>query len=835
MKPSLLSKRSVKVPRVKLSWTLGLGALLLLTFACSDPNDPNNPDPGGSGSSATSGGQSGTGSSAATGGTAATATGGGNSAGGGAAGGDGAGGSIIPGTGGFDSSGSGGGDIGSTEEYPFPVDAADEDGSDLWLRYPKVPIPGRLGEYQAAFTNIVNTNASSATLNAAQEELVLGLSGLTGAAVAAGAAQGAGDVVIGKLDNAAVVALLPGADATALGDEGYLVQAVASGDGKATVVTGKTDIGVLYGTFALLRHLQTHSSLDELTLSSAPKIKNRILDHWDNLDGSVERGYAGKSIWNWSQLPGTLSPRYKEYARANASIGINGVVLTNVNATKNNNEDMWTMQSTYLPKVKALADLLRPYGIRVYLTAPFNAGGTADPKDAATKKWWVDSMNAVYASIPDFGGLLIKASSEGEPGPSNGATHADGANMLATAIGDRGIVMWRAFVYGSVDSDRIAQAYEQFKPLDGKFADNVFLQVKNGALDFQPREPFHQLFGAMPKTKLAVELQITKEYLGEQNHLAYLGPLYEEVLKSDTYASGAGSTVARVMDGSLDGHNNSAIAGVSNIGNDTDWTGSHFNQANWYVFGRMAWNPDVTSQAVAQDWVRQTFSNDPKFVAPVVETMMMSREGLVRYMAPLGLVHIMGTDHHYGPGPWINNLSTAEWNPFYYHKADATGIGFDRTSGGSGAITQYNSEVAQLFGSRQNVPEQFLLFFQRVAWSETAKSGRTIWQELVHLYSQGVDDVATMRENWASVDQYIDDARYKAVTDAMQIQHYEARWWRDACLTYFASVNKQAMPAGYAAPAHDLAFYQGLTCPSNVDKPRCSQIETGDPSPAILP
>ena len=416
-------------------------------------------------------------------------------------------------------------------------------------------------------------------------------------------------------------------------------------------------------------------------------------------------------------------------------------------------------------------------------------------------------------------------------------THADGANMLADAVAPHGgVVMWRAFVYAEGSPvDRIKQAYEEFKPLDGKFKDNVFVQAKNGPLDFQPREPFHPLFGAMPGTPLTLELQITKEYLGEDTHLAYLGPMFEEVLKSDTYAKGAGSTVAKVIDGSLHNHTLSAIAGVANIGDDANWTGSHMNQANWYVFGRMAWNPDLTAEAVAEEWVRQTFSNDPIVVAPVVQTLMRSHQALVDYMTPLGLAHIMGTDHHYGPAPWVSNLSRAEWNPVYYHKADAQGLGFNRApSPGSDAVAQYFQPVRDRFASRATTPDAFLLFFHHVAWADKLASGRTLWEELVHRYSVGVDEVGVMRDSWATVKGYIDDKRFTDVADFLEIQHYEARWWRDACLTYFASHSKQAIPAGYAMPAQALSFYQGLTCPADAKKPRCMPVYNGQPSPAVL-
>ncbi|WP_438022582.1 alpha-glucuronidase family glycosyl hydrolase [Sorangium sp. So ce233] len=767
-------------------------------------------------------------------------TGGGASVGGG----DGTGGSGAgtPGSGGGTgtggSTGSTGGMSGSDEEYPLPDALPDETGADLWLRYPQVPIPGRLAEYQAAFKRVIKSG-SGASLDIAEDELVEGLSGLTGGTVETGAAvEGPGAVVIGTATADIIKDLPLAARLGALGPEGYLVETADVGGQPVIAVAGNTEVGVLYGTFALLRHLQSHSTLKGLSLSGSPKIKNRILNHWDNLDRSVERGYAGRSIWDWSALPGTLSPRYKDYARANASIGINGTVLTNVNANAQ------VLTPSYLVKVKALADVFRPYGIKVYLTARFSAPieignlSTADPTNANVKQWWASKVDEIYEQIPDFGGFLVKANSEGQPGPHDyNRTHADGANMLADALAPhKGIVMWRAFVYSDDNPpDRIKQAYEQFKPLDGKFKENVLVQAKNGPLDFQPREPFHPLFGAMPETPLALELQITKEYLGEDTHLAYIGPLYEEVLKADTHADGEGSTVARVIDGTLHGHETTAIAGVSNVGDDANWTGSHMNQANWYVFGRLAWNPDLSSEAIAEEWVRQTFSNDPVVVTPVVQMMMSSHQALVDYMTPLGLVHIMGTDHHYGPAPWVSNLSRAEWNPVYYHKADARGIGFNRTSSGSNAVAQYFAPLAQEFGSRDTVPEDFLLFFHHVGWQEELSSGRTVWEELVHRYSRGVDEVGVLREAWESVEGRVDGKRFAEVSEFLEIQHYEARWWRDACLTYFGQVGSLEVPSGYAPPANSLSFYQGLRCPSDAKKPRCSQVYTGNPSPAILP
>ena len=732
-----------------------------------------------------------------------------------------------------------GGMPGAEETYPLPSSLPDETGADLWLRYPKVPVPGRLAQYQAAFTHVVSSGGGPST-QAATDELVQGLSGLTGTSVMlAAAVQGAGAVVVGTPTTSTLIAGLPlASELAALGSDGYLVRATELQGQSLIAVAASTEIGVLYGSFALLRHLATHSAIAGLSLTGSPKIKNRLLNHWDNRDGTVERGYAGSSLWNWSQLPGTLSPRYKAYARANASIGINGAVLTNVNA------DAQFLTAAYIAKVKALADVFRPYGIKVYLSARFSAPveignlTTADPADATVQKWWTDKANEIYTAIPDFGGFLVKANSEGQPGPQTyKRTHADGANLLAKAVASHGgIVIWRAFVYSTAaESDRIKQAYEEFQPLDGKFDANVLVQVKNGPLDFQPREPFHPLFGALPKTPISLELQITKEYLGEDTHLAYTGPLYEEVLKADTQVNGPGSTVARVIDGTLQKHALTAISGVSNIGSDTNWSGSHFNQANWYVFGRMGWDPDLSAQAVAEEWVRQTFSNDPIVVAPVVGMMMGSRQTLVNYMEPLGLAHMMGTDHHYGPAPWVSTLAQAEWNPVYYHKADAQGLGFDRTATGSNAVSQYASAVGDAFAKRATISDDSLLFFHHVGWTEKLDTGKTLWEELVRRYSQGVDDVGHVRETWTTVKGRIDSKRFGEVSDFLQIQHYEARWWRDACLSYFATFSKLAIPAGYAAPANPLSYYQGLNCPADVKKPRCPQVYTGTPSPAVLP
>ena len=755
-----------------------------------------------------------------------------------------AGGSSPNGEGGGNATGNGGSTNPSPppappEDYPTPNSPpSDEDGYQLWLRYPEVVLPGLLAEYRSAFTHVVQSG-DSATQQAAARELLLGLAGLTGSELSTQTEPDEGAVVLGTPESSPLIAGSALAERLPeVGQEGYLVER-ADLDGKQiTLVAANSDVGVLYGSFALLRHLQMHRSTVGLALSGAPKIQHRLLNHWDNLDRSVERGYAGRSLWDWTALPGNVDERYRDYARANASLGINGTALTNVNA----NAQVLTAQ--YLSKVKALADVFRPYGIKVFLTARFSApieiGGlnTADPTNAQVQSWWANKATEIYDLIPDFGGFLVKANSEGQPGPQDyNRSHAEGANVLADAVKPHGgIVMWRAFVYAE-DSpvDRIREAYDEFKPLDGQFRDNVLVQVKNGPLDFQPREPFAPLFGGMPQTPLVLELQVTKEYLGMDTHLAYLGPMYEEVLQADTFANGEGSSVARVVDGSVHDYSTTAIAGVANIGTDTNWSGSHFNQANWYVYGRMAWNPDVSAGAVADEWIRQTLSNHPQVVSPVLEMMMKSHEAVVNYMTPLGLVHIMGTDHHYGPAPWVDNLGRNEWNPTYYHRADAQGIGFDRTASGSNAVEQYFAPIREVFANRDQVSDELLLFFHHVGWQETLSSGRTVWEEMVHRYSLGVDMVAEMRAAWDGVQAHIDAQRFKEIGDYLQIQHYEARWWRDACLQYFRQFANLEIPEGYAQPAQSLSFYQGLNCPSDPTRPRCNAIYTGEPSPAILP
>ena len=692
--------------------------------------------------------------------------------------------------------------------------ASAEDGYELWLRYHPVESQWT-AMYRAAATQVVSP-ATSPTLKAAQAELVRGFGGLLGAPIAAATdVTQDGAVVIGTPKSSHLVADLH-LDLHGAGSEGYVIRSVSISGHRATVIAANEDVGVLYGAFNLLRLLQTRQSLDHLDLASTPHLQRRILDHWDNLDETVERGYSGSSIWDWFALPGYVDPRYTDYARACASIGINGSVLTNVNASA------LVLTPGYLKKAAALANVLRPYGVRVYLSARFSApieiGGlkTADPLDPAVGAWWRAKAQEIYGYIPDFGGFLVKANSEGQPGPQDyHRSHADGANMLADAVAPHGgIVMWRAFVYSQDQpDDRAKQAYSEFKPLDGKFRDNVLLQVKNGAIDFQPREPFHPLFGAMPKTPLMLEVQVTKEYLGLNTNLAYLGPMWEETLSSDTYAQGKGSTVRKVIDGTLQGYRQTGMAGVANVGADRNWSGSHFDQANWYVFGRLAWDPAQTSGAIAEEWVRMTFSNEPAFVTPVVAMMMGSREAVVDYMEPLGLHHLMARGHHYGPGPWVAGGPRADWTALYYHRANALGLGFDRTSTGSNAVAQYSPEVAATFQSLEKTPEKFLMWFHHVPWDYKMASGRTLWNEMIVHYNRGVQAVGSMRKTWAGMASFVDPERYAQVAAFLEIQENDAKWWRDASIAYFQTFSKRPLPQGFPAPEHTLQYYEAICTP----------------------
>ena len=687
-----------------------------------------------------------------------------------------------------------------------------EDGYNLWLRYAPVENVQMREAYQNQFSNI-NVAGNSATSEAISEELKKGMKGLLGIESNIQSAYNQQSLLIGTPKNSNEIAGLNLSDKLQeLGAEGYLISTQKI-NGKNTLIVASTgEIGTLYGTFHLLRMLQTQQNINELYVEESPKTTHRLLNHWDNLDRTVERGYAGFSIWDWHKLPDYIDPRYKDYARANASIGINGTVVSNVNA----NALILTPQ--YLNKIKALADVFRPYGIKIYLTARFSApreiGGleTADPLDENVIAWWNQKIAEIYSFIPDFGGFLVKANSEGQPGPQNyGRDHADGANLLANAVAPfGGVVMWRAFVYDhNVPDDRAKQAYNEFKPLDGRFNENVFVQVKNGAIDFQPREPFHPLFGAMEHTPIMMEFQITQEYLGCATHLVYLAPLFKEVLDADSYAKGKGSSVSKVIDGSLHNHKISGMAGVANIGTDRNWTGHPFGQANWYAYGRLAWNPEYTAETLADEWIRMTYTNNPAFIDVVKPMMLHSRETAVNYMTPLGLHHQMAWDHHWGPGPWVN-IGRPDWTSKYYHRADSLGIGFDRSSTGSNAVAQYFPEVREKFNKLETCPEEFLLWFHHVPWDYKMKSENTLWNELCDKYYTGASSVKQMQKEWESVKDLIDAEQYDHVKQLLQIQANEAIWWRNSMLLYFQQYSKQPIPAMFEQPDKTLEYYMNL-------------------------
>jgi alpha-glucuronidase len=671
---------------------------------------------------------------------------------------------------------------------------------------------GAQAQYRPLATGIVSEGASP-SLDAAKSELTRGLSGLLDRPIGVGAlADGA--VVIGTPATSPLVAGLK-LPLAGLGKEGYLIRNTILNGHAVTVIAANTDIGVLYGGFEFLRLFQTRQPATHLDIVSVPRLKLRVLNHWDNLDGTIERGYAGHSIFDWHKMPEYMDPRYTVLARADASVGINGMSLNNVSA------DPWILSSMYIEKVAALAAVLRPYGIRIYVAAKFSAPvelgklKTADPLDPEVRAWWKKEVDGIYRRIPDFGGFVVKANSEGQPGPRDyGRTQAEGANVIADALAPYGgTVFWRAFVYSEKDpTDRAKQAYNEFKPLDGKFRDNVFVQTKNGAIDFQPREPVHPLFGAMPKTNMALEVQLTKEYLGQATHLVYLPVLWKEVLDWDTMARGKGSTVAKVIDGSLENHDNSAMVGVSNVGDDRDWTGGSFSQADWYGFGRLTWNMDLTPQQIAREWLGMTFTGDVAFTDAVVPMMIASREAVVDYMTPLGLHHMFATNHHYGPGPWVNNLSRPDWNPVYYNRADAKGLGFDRTPAGSDATSQYAPPLARLF-SGPDIPDRYLMWFQHVAWDYKMKSGRTLWDEMIVHYDTGIATVQQMRQTWTAMKSYVDEERWSQQAAFLAIQEKEAQWWRDACIAYFQTFSHMPMPAGHAAPPHDLPYYKAIYIP----------------------
>lgn len=686
-----------------------------------------------------------------------------------------------------------------------------DDGYRLWLRYDLLPKES-VDQYRPRITSIV-VFGNSPTFDAIRTELVDGFSGLLGSPVqSASEIKSDGAVVVGTPKSSPLIAGMKwGGQLSDLGGDGFRIRTAKLNGRTVTVIASDSEIGALYGAFHFLRLVQTLQPISNLNVSEKPRLQVRMLNHWDNLNGTIERGYAGQSLWDWKALPNTVDPRLRDYARANASIGINATSLNNVNASAQ------SLTTEYLHKAAAIAKVFRPYGIKVYLSARFSApmelGGlkTADPFDPAVAAWWKKKADEIYSIIPDFGGFLVKANSEGQPGPRTyNRNHVDGANMLAAAVAPHnGIVIWRAFVYDMKEGyDRAGAAYENLQPFDGKFASNVLLQVKNGPIDFQPREPFHPLFGAMPRTQVIPELQITQEYTGSQNHLIFLPQMWREMFDADTYAKGKGSTVTKVVDGTLFKQKLTGIAGVANTGSSRMWTGHHFSQANWYGFGRLAWNPDLSSQQIANEWIRMTLTNDAKAIAKISRMMLESYEALVDYMTPLGLHHIMWVGHHYGPQPWYNGGQRADWNPVYYHRADERGVGFDRSKTGSNTVSQYFPPVRDIFGDIKTCPEKYLAWFHHVPWDYRLKSGRIFWDELALHYQRGVDWVRATRKEWNSLSGVIDTQRHSEVARKLEIQERDAVHWRDACLSYFQTFSKRPLPQGVEKPSLKLEEYK---------------------------
>lgn len=695
----------------------------------------------------------------------------------------------------------------------FALSAFAQSGYNLWLDYK--PLDARLADQYRTTMRTLLFPVANETDSIAKQELLHAFDGMLGFRPGdAGQTGEAGMLMVGTPATLSDQAGKKFADRLGkMGDEGYGIYSTATEGHQGITIIANNSTGLLYGVYAFIGMLQRGDDISSLTVTEAPKIQLRVLNHWDNLDRTVERGYAGFSLWDWHRLPGYRDPRYTDYARANASIGINGTVLNNVNA------NALMLTAPYLEKAAALADIFRPYGIKVYLSARFSApielGGLADadPMNSDVQQWWADKAAEIYRYIPDFGGFLVKANSEGQPGPQNyGRGHADGANMLADALKPfGGIVMWRAFVYdNAVPEDRAKQAYNEFVPLDGEFRDNVVIQVKNGAIDFQPREPFHPLFGAMPQSQLMMEFQITQEYLGFATNLVYLGTLFSETLQADTYANGPNSTVAKIIDGALNQQQITAMAGVANTGTATNWTGHPFGQANWYAYGRLAWDPDADAQAIAEDWLRRTFGNDGDFINAILPLMMRSRETAVNYMTPLGLHHLMGWSHHYGPGPWIKDKPRADWTSVYYHQADKDGIGFDRTASGSDALSQYTPEVQAQFSDPQTCPDEYLLWFHHLPWDFKMKSGESLWESLCRHYYKGAEEVAGMQAVWAAQRNKVDDVVFREVADLLAVQYEEAELWRDACVLYFQQFSGMPIPAGLPQPEHPLSYYENL-------------------------
>ncbi len=657
-----------------------------------------------------------------------------------------------------------------------------EDGYDLWLRYRPVGDTKLLDYYRHNATQVVVEN-NSRILNSVKKELIRGLSDLLNISISThNTVTLDGAVVAGPAQTSALIKNLHwDEELTELGEEGYLIRSVQIAGKQCTVITSLSDVGTLYGTFNFLSRIQKCQSVNNLDIKDRPVNKLRLLNHWDNLKGTIERGYAGKSLWRWNELPEKKDSQYYDYSRACASIGINGTVINNVNAQPE------ILTSSYIAKVAELAAVFREYGIKTFISVNFAApkvvGGlnTADPLDDHVRRWWKDKVKEIYQCIPDFGGFLVKANSEGQPGPIDyGRTHTDGANCFAEALLPyNGIVIWRAFVYGKI-TDRARAAFDIFYPLDGKFDKNVLLQIKNGPMDFQIREPISPLIGKMPNTNLMLELQITQEYTGQATHLCYLVPQWKEVFEFDTMAKGKGTTVSKIIAGAVDNYQYSGIAGVANTGADRNWCGHHLAQANWYGYGRLAWNPNLSVEEITTDWIKMTFGNDPTVVNTISSMLLNSWKTYEKYTSPLGVGLMCGADH-YNPGP------THRQN---YHHADKSGVGYNRTrTNGSGYVDQYHKPVSDVYNSLTFCPEELLLFFHYFPYLHKLKSGDTVIQHIYKTHVDGVQEVENLYIVWTGLKDKIDEDRYRAVLDKLNQQLAHSQHWRDTVNSYFQNLS----------------------------------------------
>lgn len=671
-----------------------------------------------------------------------------------------------------------------------------ETGYKLWLRYQPVNDKKSSIEY-LKYSRVIFQAGNNDLLSPSANELKSGLKEMLGVEPVISSNTNINSIFIGTIDKIpSAIYHLPDIQSRSLSPEGYIIK----NTGRHIIITAKNEVGVLYGTFHLLRMMQMHKPVSDIDILENPKVKLRLLNHWDNpvkiIAGrsSIERGYSGSSIFKWGELP-EINIRYIDYARTLASLGINGTVINNVNTAKNGLEGWKLLTPEYLPKLKALAYVFRKYGIKLYISvnffSPVLISGTndADPLNPKVQEWWKNKVAEIYSEIPDFGGFLVKADSEGEPGPVKyGRTQAEGANLLANALKPfGGLLMWRAFVYGDkkLSPDRACQAYQVFKPLDGAFAENALVQIKNGPIDFQVREPVSPLFGAMPKTNQLLEMQITQEYTGHDKHVCYLVPEWKEILEFNTYAKGINSKVSRIIDGSLFDYKYSGFAGVSNIGDDLNWTGHLLAQANLYGFGRLAWNPDLSVGQITDEWILQTFGNNEKVHSVLNKILLTSWATYENYTSPLGCGLLCNRGDrdagHFYPAPSER---------VDYHKADKQGVGYDRTMAtGSGYTNQYFKPVFFEFENLSDCPDELLLFFHHVPYTHKLKSGKTVIQHIYDSHNEGVEQVIKYQSHWQSIKGLIDKERFEHVADKLKLQAGYAREWRDSINTYFLKLS----------------------------------------------